>query len=294
MDHLPPAHPVPSNLLSHHPSARPPSLQPWILCHLLFFLMPGIFNISLLYEKWTKAKHFQTINAKLKKNTEATPSQSLLLQFTHAVTTLHYYISAWNILDSSEALMSALWSWIHNSMFNHKVQPVVFKPIRCPRCWHQTKEGLISENSFWRSANYKWIWRCTDSIYSAENKLGPLRSSLWSWIHFNMFKSNHKLLDLFMVLSPYYGHPNTCMSGSLLHSVGGFCGSDITVTTWKLSNAGPCGALRGPESSTWKLDWSYHLQIFSVGPFRSFCGTEALSVWSCPFFLTTPWLLPLC
>lgn len=140
--------------------------------------------------------------------------------------------------------MSALWSWIHNSMFNHKVQPVVFKLFRCPRCWHQTKEGLISENSFWRrSGNYKWIWKCTDSIYSAENKLGPLRSSLWSWIHFNMFKSNHKLLDVFMVLSPYYGHPNTCMSGSLLHGVGGFCGSDITVTTCKLSNAGPCGAL---------------------------------------------------
>lgn len=61
--------------------------------------MPGIFNISLLYEKWTKAKHFQTINTKLKKkntdtkyNTEATPSQSLLLQFTHAVTTLLLFV----------------------------------------------------------------------------------------------------------------------------------------------------------------------------------------------------------
>lgn len=258
MDHLPPAHPVPSNLLSHHPSACPPSLHPWILCHLLFFLMPGIFNISLLYEKWTKAKHFQTINTKLKKKhwykiqhwsyTKSKLAPAIYPCCNHITS----FCCAWNILDSSEALMSALWSWIHNSMFNHKVQPVVFKLFRCPRCWHQTKEGLISENSFWRrSGNYKWIWKCTDSIYSAENKLGPLRSSLWSWIHFNMFKSNHKLLDLFMVLSPYYGHPNTCMSGSLLHGVGGFCGSDITVTTCKLSNAGPCGALHGPESSTW-------------------------------------------
>lgn len=84
-----------------------------------------------------------------------------------------------------------------------------------------------------------------------------------------------------MVLKPYHGHSNTCMS--LQPCVG------ISPPAWC------CGRVRTQQwQPLWSSPWSWtlhtaawltvHVERFLLGPLGSFSGTEALPVWNCPFF----------